>query len=166
MSTSKNQTTGNNNTLGGGGGEEEEDDDDDEQFEAKNGDKIRRGWSRSGMFRVLVLLPPLNSFVMLNVWLTFYAQGIAEHVIIEYIEMHQSMCHKYLTFHFGPQINLIIGLFFSFMPCLKKRLIPATFVVGITGVSTLLCPHIRRYWRTLDQVKVEKAQGYPLSPSL
>ncbi|KAF9564177.1 P-loop containing nucleoside triphosphate hydrolase protein [Agrocybe pediades] len=29
--------------------------------------------------------------------------------IIEYIEMHQFMCHKYLKFSFGPQINFIIG---------------------------------------------------------
>ncbi|KAJ7021611.1 P-loop containing nucleoside triphosphate hydrolase protein [Mycena alexandri] len=35
--------------------------------------------------------------------------GIAEHGIIENIEMHQFMCHKYLTFSFGPQINFIIG---------------------------------------------------------
>ncbi|KAF8895600.1 hypothetical protein BD779DRAFT_1434318 [Infundibulicybe gibba] len=35
--------------------------------------------------------------------------GIAEHGIIESIEMHQFMCHKYLTFSFGPQINFIIG---------------------------------------------------------
>ncbi|KAF7364992.1 p-loop containing nucleoside triphosphate hydrolase protein [Mycena venus] len=35
--------------------------------------------------------------------------GVAEHGIIEAIEMHQFMCHKYLTFSFGPQINFIIG---------------------------------------------------------
>ncbi|KIK69693.1 hypothetical protein GYMLUDRAFT_186975 [Collybiopsis luxurians FD-317 M1] len=35
--------------------------------------------------------------------------GIAEHGIIESIEMHQFMCHKYLSFQFGPQINFIIG---------------------------------------------------------
>ncbi|KAJ7147173.1 P-loop containing nucleoside triphosphate hydrolase protein [Mycena crocata] len=35
--------------------------------------------------------------------------GIADHGIIESIEMHQFMCHKYLTFSFGPQINFIIG---------------------------------------------------------
>jgi hypothetical protein len=37
-------------------------------------------------------------------------QGIAEHGIIESIEMHQFMCHKFLTFTFGPQINFIIGV--------------------------------------------------------
>ena len=36
-------------------------------------------------------------------------KGIAEHGIIESIEMHSFMCHKYLTFDFGPQINFIIG---------------------------------------------------------
>ncbi|TFK73649.1 P-loop containing nucleoside triphosphate hydrolase protein [Pluteus cervinus] len=35
--------------------------------------------------------------------------GIADHGIIESIEMHQFMCHKYLQFSFGPQINFIIG---------------------------------------------------------
>ncbi|KII86908.1 hypothetical protein PLICRDRAFT_164325 [Plicaturopsis crispa FD-325 SS-3] len=35
--------------------------------------------------------------------------GVAEMGIIESIEMHQFMCHKYLTFTFGPQINFIIG---------------------------------------------------------
>ncbi|TFK52189.1 P-loop containing nucleoside triphosphate hydrolase protein [Heliocybe sulcata] len=35
--------------------------------------------------------------------------GVAEMGIIESLEMHQFMCHKYLTFSFGPQINFIIG---------------------------------------------------------
>ncbi|GBE84843.1 Structural maintenance of chromosomes protein [Sparassis crispa] len=35
--------------------------------------------------------------------------SIAEMGIIESIEMHQFMCHKYLTFPFKPQINFIIG---------------------------------------------------------
>ncbi|THV05189.1 P-loop containing nucleoside triphosphate hydrolase protein [Dendrothele bispora CBS 962.96] len=35
--------------------------------------------------------------------------GIAEHGVIEHIEMHQFMCHKFLSFSFGPQINFIIG---------------------------------------------------------
>lgn len=29
--------------------------------------------------------------------------------IIEKLELHQFMCHKYLEFTFGPQINFIIG---------------------------------------------------------
>ncbi|PIL22905.1 hypothetical protein GSI_15601 [Ganoderma sinense ZZ0214-1] len=35
--------------------------------------------------------------------------GIAEMGIIESLEMTQFMCHKYLTFSLGPQINFIIG---------------------------------------------------------
>ncbi|KAI0647716.1 P-loop containing nucleoside triphosphate hydrolase protein [Trametes meyenii] len=35
--------------------------------------------------------------------------GVAEMGIIESIEMHQFMCHKYLTFSLGPQINFIVG---------------------------------------------------------
>ena len=34
--------------------------------------------------------------------------------IIESLEMHNFMCHKYLTFTFGPQINFIIG---ELSPC-------------------------------------------------
>ncbi|KZP31527.1 P-loop containing nucleoside triphosphate hydrolase protein [Athelia psychrophila] len=35
--------------------------------------------------------------------------GIAEFGIIEHVEMIDFMCHKFLTFTFGPQINFIIG---------------------------------------------------------
>ncbi|KAG6815759.1 hypothetical protein H0H87_011596 [Tephrocybe sp. NHM501043] len=35
--------------------------------------------------------------------------GIAEHGIIERVEMHNFMCHTFLQFEFGPQINFIIG---------------------------------------------------------
>ncbi|KAF9077495.1 P-loop containing nucleoside triphosphate hydrolase protein [Rhodocollybia butyracea] len=35
--------------------------------------------------------------------------GVAEHGIIESIEMHHFMCHRFLSFAFGPQINFIIG---------------------------------------------------------
>ncbi|KAJ4482308.1 P-loop containing nucleoside triphosphate hydrolase protein [Lentinula aciculospora] len=35
--------------------------------------------------------------------------GVAEHGIIESIEMCQFMCHRFLSFQFGPQINFIIG---------------------------------------------------------
>ncbi|KAJ7578553.1 P-loop containing nucleoside triphosphate hydrolase protein [Mycena floridula] len=35
--------------------------------------------------------------------------AVAEHGIIESIEMHQFMCHRYLAFTFGPRINFIIG---------------------------------------------------------
>ncbi|TFY75234.1 hypothetical protein EWM64_g8778 [Hericium alpestre] len=35
--------------------------------------------------------------------------GVAKFGVIEMIEMHQFMCHKYLVFKLGPQINFIIG---------------------------------------------------------
>ncbi|PCH39760.1 nucleoside triphosphate hydrolase protein [Wolfiporia cocos MD-104 SS10] len=35
--------------------------------------------------------------------------GVAEMGIIESLEMHHFMCHRFLTFKFGPQINFIIG---------------------------------------------------------
>ncbi|KAL0575298.1 Structural maintenance of chromosomes protein 6 [Marasmius crinis-equi] len=35
--------------------------------------------------------------------------GVADYGIIESIEMHQFMCHKSLSFTFGPNINFIIG---------------------------------------------------------
>lgn len=37
-------------------------------------------------------------------------QGIAEHGIIERVEMVNFMCHAFLKFEFGPQINFIIGV--------------------------------------------------------
>ena len=36
--------------------------------------------------------------------------------IIESLEMTQFMCHKYLTFSLGPQINFIIGTSFLRLP--------------------------------------------------
>lgn len=36
-------------------------------------------------------------------------QGVADHGILESIEMNNFMCHKWLKFNFGPQINFIIG---------------------------------------------------------
>ncbi len=46
--------------------------------------------------------------------------------IIESLEMTQFMCHKYLTFSLGPQINFIIG---ASLQC-----------VGVCPVSYLLFP--------------------------
>lgn len=37
-------------------------------------------------------------------------QGVANHGIIQSLEMHQFMCHKRLSFQFGPQVNFIIGM--------------------------------------------------------
>lgn len=36
-------------------------------------------------------------------------QGIAAMGIIERVEMVDFMCHSFLKFNFGPQINFIIG---------------------------------------------------------
>lgn len=57
----------------------------------------RRSWSRSGMFRVLVFLPPpcflsfLCVFCYVECRTDNYAQGI------EYVKMRELICHKYLT---------------------------------------------------------------------
>lgn len=63
------------------------DDDEDARLEAQQGEIIRAAIENKGR--------------------TY--GGIADHGIIENLEMHQFMCHKYLTFNFGPQINFIIG---------------------------------------------------------
>ncbi|KAH7914281.1 P-loop containing nucleoside triphosphate hydrolase protein [Hygrophoropsis aurantiaca] len=65
----------------------EENEEYEKQFEEENGERIRQQIELKR-----------NTF-----------GGIAEHGIIESIEMHQFMCHKRLTFTFGPQINFIIG---------------------------------------------------------
>jgi len=40
----------------------------------------------------------------------FFVQTVAEGGIIESIQMCQFMCHKFLTFEFGEQLNFIIGM--------------------------------------------------------
>lgn len=45
--------------------------------------------------------------------------------IIERLQMHNFMCHKYLTFNFGPQINFIIGMF------------PLSLCVGDSRIDTI-----------------------------
>jgi hypothetical protein len=39
----------------------------------------------------------------------YACQGVAAMGIIERVEMLDFMCHAYLKFNFGPQINFIIG---------------------------------------------------------
>ena len=39
----------------------------------------------------------------------YRCQGVAAMGIIERVEMVDFMCHTYLEFNFGPQINFIIG---------------------------------------------------------
>lgn len=49
-------------------------------------------------------------------------QNIAEMGIIERLELVQFMCHKYLVFTFGPQINFIIGMnYTSILYCFMLR---------------------------------------------
>ncbi|KAG1884988.1 P-loop containing nucleoside triphosphate hydrolase protein [Suillus subluteus] len=67
--------------------QEEHDEEEEQRFEELNGEAIRQRLEQKR-----------NTF-----------GGIAEHGIIESIEMHHFMCHKRLTFTFGPQINFIIG---------------------------------------------------------
>ncbi|KAG1762131.1 P-loop containing nucleoside triphosphate hydrolase protein [Suillus occidentalis] len=67
--------------------QEEHNEEEEQRFEELNGEAIRQRLEQK-----------CNTF-----------GGIAEHGIIESIEMHHFMCHKRLTFAFGPQINFIIG---------------------------------------------------------
>ncbi|OJA17188.1 hypothetical protein AZE42_00230 [Rhizopogon vesiculosus] len=67
--------------------QEEHNEEEEQRFEEVNGEAIRQRLEQKR-----------NTF-----------GGIAEHGIIESIEMHHFMCHKRLTFTFGPQINFIIG---------------------------------------------------------
>ncbi|OBZ68728.1 Structural maintenance of chromosomes protein 6 [Grifola frondosa] len=68
-------------------GQFEPDEDEEKRFEEEHEDEIRERLMHKGKSQ----------------------GGIAEMGIIESLEMHQFMCHKYLTFTMGPQINFIIG---------------------------------------------------------
>ncbi|KAG0704264.1 P-loop containing nucleoside triphosphate hydrolase protein [Suillus ampliporus] len=71
--------------------QEEHNEEEEQRFEELNGEAIRQRLEQKR-----------NTF-----------GGIAEHGIIESIEMHHFMCHTRLTFTFGPQINFIIGEYHS-----------------------------------------------------
>ncbi|KAF5369424.1 hypothetical protein D9758_002600 [Tetrapyrgos nigripes] len=67
--------------------------------------------------------------------------GVAEHGIIESIEMHQFMCHKFLSFTFGPQINFIIGKW-SIDASSARNIDCFTRYQATTGV----CRHVFHTW--------------------
>ncbi|KAH7920482.1 P-loop containing nucleoside triphosphate hydrolase protein [Leucogyrophana mollusca] len=73
--------------YGGEKPSDEQNEEEEKQFEEENGERIRQQIEQKR-----------NTY-----------GGIADHGIIESIEMHQFMCHRFLTFTFGPQINFIIG---------------------------------------------------------
>ncbi|KIL59060.1 hypothetical protein M378DRAFT_85587 [Amanita muscaria Koide BX008] len=75
---------------------------DEEKFEQEHGDKIRQSLDAKRQTQ----------------------GGVAEHGIIESVELNQFMCHKLLTFQFGPQINFIIGKTF----CGKSAVLSAIAV--------------------------------------
>lgn len=83
-------------------GEEEGDEAADQQFERQHREKILADLEEKRKIQGVGAI----SHLLLNLTTI---QGVADHGIIEAIEMHQFMCHKYLTFAFGPQINFIIG---------------------------------------------------------
>jgi hypothetical protein len=82
---------------------------DDEKFEEEHGEAVRAAIEAKRKIHGVRGVKGLFIFASTASLL----KGIAEHGIIEAIEMHQFMCHKYLTFTFGPQINFIIGGFFA-----------------------------------------------------
>ncbi|KAJ6525222.1 hypothetical protein DFH09DRAFT_173736 [Mycena vulgaris] len=89
-------------TKGKGKARRKDDDDDDESGsdnEPGDGEEEDRKFDEENMETVSAALEARRKV----------HGGIADHGIIEGIEMHQFMCHKYLTFSFGPQINFIIG---------------------------------------------------------
>ncbi|KAG6896995.1 hypothetical protein C0992_004775 [Termitomyces sp. T32_za158] len=55
--------------------------------------------------------------------------GIAEHGIIERVEMVNFMCHAFLKFEFGPQINFIIGV----LLCYSLMVASYSFHTGHNG---------------------------------
>ncbi|KAJ7132967.1 P-loop containing nucleoside triphosphate hydrolase protein [Mycena filopes] len=78
------------------------DEDDDDESESDNGDDTEEADRKFEEEHEDTIRAALESRRKVQ-------GGIADHGIIENIEMHQFMCHKYLTFSFGPQINFIIG---------------------------------------------------------
>jgi hypothetical protein len=86
---------------------EDDDEEEEQKFEEEHGDAIRAAIEAKrkihGVRKSLVSICDFSS--------RSFLKGIAEYGIIESISMVQFMCHKYLSFNFGPQINFIIGKF-------------------------------------------------------
>lgn len=81
------------------------DEDDEKRFEEEHEEEIRRkvigGHKGQGVSG--------RATRKIDLKLTKSQQNIAETGIIEKLELFSFMCHKYLVFTFGPQINFIIG---------------------------------------------------------
>lgn len=79
--------------------------------------------------------------------------------------MHQFMCHKFLSFKFGPQINFIIGQpFFRSSVCIDS---PVFFLQVTMEVSNFLSsPRLAFFFFVLTYIvpQVERAHVFP--PSL
>ena len=88
--------------------QEAPDEDEERKFEEENEEIIRETIMNKGKSQ------GVSGHSMRSIYaseLQCNRQGVAEMGIIESLEMHNFMCHKYLTFTFGPQINFIIGEF-------------------------------------------------------
>ncbi|KAF8827799.1 hypothetical protein HHX47_DHR4000302 [Lentinula edodes] len=79
---------------------------DDDQFEEQYHERVEKAVDAK---RHIVGVSCNDICSFLSSYGSCAAQGVAEHGIIESIEMHQFMCHRFLSFQFGPQINFIIG---------------------------------------------------------
>jgi structural maintenance of chromosomes protein 6 len=92
--------------------DDEIDEDEDARLEAEQGARIRAAIENKGKSHGVrhSVLPP---FLLSLVRRSDRYQGVADHGIIESLEMAQFMCHKFLDFKFGPQINFIIGTWAS-----------------------------------------------------
>jgi structural maintenance of chromosomes protein 6 len=88
---------------------EDDDEEEEQKFEDEHGDAIRAAIEAKrkihGVCKSLTSIWVLSSRSIVK--------GIAEYGIIESITMVQFMCHRYLSFQFGPQINFIIGKSFQ-----------------------------------------------------
>jgi hypothetical protein len=92
------------------------------------------------------------------------SQGVAKFGIIESVEMCQFMCHKYLTFKFGPQINFIIGELLGVAHTCPRSLTLYYFSSGHNG-SEYHCLHTRSMCPFTYVSQVARVPFCPPSPS-